>query len=85
MSSMSQHPGHDQISSAPVSVLRTTAAVQPAPPIARLIRWLTLGAVVGPILFTLAWMILGKLSPGYTAWGIHFAPYSPISQPISGL
>jgi hypothetical protein len=48
-------------------------------------RWLALGAVAGPVLFTLAWLILGFLSPGYTAWGIHFAPYSPIVQPISGL
>jgi hypothetical protein len=48
-------------------------------------RWLALGAVVGPVLFTLAWLILGELSPGYTAWGTRIAPYSPISQPISGL
>lgn len=48
-------------------------------------RWFALGAVVGPVLFTLAWLVLGFLSPGYTAWGIRFAPYSPIVQPISGL
>ncbi len=48
-------------------------------------RWLALGAVVGPVLFTLAWFILGFLSPGYTAWGTRIAPYSPISQGISGL
>ena len=48
-------------------------------------RWLALGAIVGPVLFTLAWVVLGFLSPGYTAWGIRIAPYSPISQPISGL
>jgi len=36
-------------------------------------------------LFTLAWIILGAISPGYTAWGVTFAPYSPIVQPISGL
>jgi hypothetical protein len=48
-------------------------------------RWLALGAVAGPVLFTLAWVVLGELSPGYTAWGIRIAPYSPISQPISGL
>src|SRR6266436_3714252 len=48
-------------------------------------RWLALGAVVGPILFTLAWVVLGFLSPGYTAWGTRIAPYSPISQGISGL
>src|SRR5262245_16050975 len=48
-------------------------------------RWLALGAVAGPALFTLAWFILGFLSPGYTLYGTHIAPYSPISQPISGL
>jgi hypothetical protein len=48
-------------------------------------RWLTLGTVFGPILFTLAWVVLGELSPGYTAWGVWIAPYSPISQGISGL
>jgi hypothetical protein len=48
-------------------------------------RWLALGAIFGPILFTLAWVVLGFLSPGYTAWGVRIAPYSPISQGISGL
>lgn len=55
------------------------------PAIPKASRWLALGAVVGPVLFTLAWLVLGILSPGYTAWGIRFAPYSPIVQPISGL
>src|SRR5260221_13200985 len=49
------------------------------------IRWLGLGAVAGPVLFTLAWVVLGFLSPGYTAWGTWISPYSPISQGISGL
>lgn len=48
-------------------------------------RRLVLGLVGGPILFTLAWLILGFVSPGYTLFGTHIAPYSPISQPISGL
>jgi hypothetical protein len=48
-------------------------------------RWLALGAVAGPVLFTLAWFILGFLSPGFTIFGTLVAPYSPISQPISGL
>ncbi len=38
-------------------------------------RWLALGAVVGPVLFTLAWLVLGPLRPGY----------SPVSQQISAL
>jgi hypothetical protein len=29
--------------------------------------------------------VLGFLSPGYTLFGTLIAPYSPISQPISGL
>jgi len=48
-------------------------------------RWLALGAVAGPVLFTLAWLGLGFLSPGYTVFGTLIAPYSPIAQPISGL
>lgn len=48
-------------------------------------RVLALGAVAGPILFTLTWLILGFISPGYQLWDLWIAPYSPISQPISGL
>ena len=48
-------------------------------------RWLTLGAVAGPVLFTLAWFVLGFLSPGFTIFDTLVTPYSPISQPISGL
>jgi hypothetical protein len=36
-------------------------------------------------LFTLAWIVLGFVSPGFTVFGTHVAPYSPISQPVSGL
>lgn len=46
---------------------------------------LALGAVVGPVLFTLAWIVLGFVSPGFTIWGETIAPYSPISAGISGL
>ena len=56
-----------------------------APAAPEAIRWLALGAVTGPTLFTLAWFVLGFLSPGYTIFGTVIAPYSPISQPISGL
>jgi hypothetical membrane protein len=48
-------------------------------------RVLALGAVLGPVLFTLAWAVLGVVSPGYTFFDHHFKDYSPISQPISGL
>ena len=48
-------------------------------------RWLALGAVAGPLHFTLAWLILGFVSPGFVLFGSLIAPYSPISHPISGL
>jgi hypothetical membrane protein len=48
-------------------------------------NWLALGAVAGPVLFTLGWFVLGFISPGYTMWGTRVAPYSAISQPLSGL
>jgi hypothetical protein len=35
--------------------------------------------------FTLGWFILGFFSQGYTLWGTRIAPYSAISQSISGL
>jgi hypothetical protein len=57
----------------------------PAPAAPTAARWLALGAVLGPILFTVAWIVLGFLSPGYTAWGTWIGPYSPIHQGISGL
>ncbi|HEX2679894.1 MAG TPA: DUF998 domain-containing protein, partial [Candidatus Dormibacteraeota bacterium] len=46
---------------------------------------LELGAVLGPIVFTVAWFVLGFVSPGYSLWGTRVAPYSAISQPLSGL
>lgn len=46
---------------------------------------LELGAVAGPALMTLAWLALGFVSPGYSLWGTRVAPYSAISQPLSGL
>ena len=46
---------------------------------------LELGAVAGPVVLTIAWLALGFVSPGYYLWGTHVAPYSAVSQPISGL
>ncbi|HSA99445.1 MAG TPA: DUF998 domain-containing protein [Anaerolineales bacterium] len=51
----------------------------------RIVRWLALSMVAGQVLFTLAWLILGFLSPGFTIFGTLIAPYSPISAGISGL
>jgi hypothetical membrane protein len=67
---------------------RATLPTEPAPAALatpRPARWLALGAVAGPILFTLTWVVLGFVSPGYTLFGTRIAPYSPVSQPISGL
>jgi hypothetical membrane protein len=44
-----------------------------------------MGAVAGPVVLTAAWFVLGFVSPGYTLWGTRIAPYSAISQPLSGL
>jgi hypothetical protein len=49
------------------------------------LSWLPLGAVAGPVLLTLGWFVLGFMSPGYSLWGTRIAPYSAISQPLSGL
>jgi hypothetical membrane protein len=51
----------------------------------RAARWLAVGAIAGPVLFELAWFVLGFLSEGYTLFDHRFMNYSPISQPISGL
>jgi|tagenome__1003787_1003787.scaffolds.fasta_scaffold20904079_2 hypothetical membrane protein len=48
-------------------------------------RRLALGAIAGPVLFTAGWLLLGFISPGYTISGTWISPYSPITQPISGL
>lgn len=48
-------------------------------------RRLALGAVAGPVLFELSWLVLGLVSPGYTLFGHRFTGYSPVSQPVSGL
>jgi hypothetical membrane protein len=67
--------------------MSTRLPVRPRPAVTRsdLSRLLALGAVAGPVLFTLAWLVLGFVSPGYTVGGTHIAPYSLVSQPISGL
>ncbi|MEV6258960.1 DUF998 domain-containing protein [Nocardia sp. NPDC051911] len=48
-------------------------------------RILPLAAVAGPILFTVAWIVLGFLSTGYTLFDHTYTHYSPVSQPVSGL
>lgn len=59
-------------------------AAAPAAPQAA--RWLTLGAVIGPVLFTLAWIVLGVLQPAIqTDYGVMGGLSGAISNPISGL
>ncbi len=48
-------------------------------------HWLALCALAGQIIFTLAWFVLGFVSPGFTIYGTHIAPYSAITTPLSGL
>ncbi len=48
-------------------------------------RWLALCAVAGQLLFTLAWFVLGFLSPGFTIFGTLIQSYSAITTPLSGL
>src|SRR6202030_3896924 len=62
--------------------LATTTTAKPA---RRAAGAVALGAVAGPVLFTLGWFVLGFISPGYTMWGTRIAPYSALSQPLSGL
>src|SRR6266568_9561703 len=76
------HPNDDATTPVLIGEGFAKPAAQASP---KATRWLALGAVAGPVLFTLAWVVLGELSPGYTAWGTWIAPYSPISQGISGL
>lgn len=46
---------------------------------------LPLLAAVAAVLFTLSWMLLGFISPGYRLYDIVVEPYSALAQPISGL
>ncbi len=46
---------------------------------------LRLATPIGAVLFTVAWIVLGAISPGYQLFDLVIDEYSPISQPISGL
>src|SRR6266702_4872373 len=82
MNISTHHPNYDAATPVLIGEGFAKPAAQASP---EATRWLALGAIAGPVLFTLAWVVLGFLSPGYTAWGTRIAPYSPISQGISGL
>lgn len=50
------------------------------------LRWLALGGIAGPVLFTLAWLVLGLSRPATrTGWGVAGGLTGIITQPISGL
>ena len=49
------------------------------------LRWLSLGSVAGPVLFTSAWFVLGLVSTGFALPDRVVSPYSAVSHPISGL
>jgi uncharacterized protein DUF998 len=69
-----------------MSAIPTTRPITPTRAVRpRWARRLASGALAGPVLFTLAWLILGAISPGYTVAGTWISPYSPVTQPISGL
>ncbi len=49
-------------------------------------RWLALGAIAGPVLLTVAWIVLGLLRPATkTEWGVSGGVTGMITNPISGL
>lgn len=53
---------------------------------AELYRWLVLGSIAGPVIMTLAWIILGLMRPAVkTEWGISGGVIGMITQPFSGL
>jgi hypothetical membrane protein len=72
MNTSLHHPNDDATTPVLIGGGGAKPAAQ-APPEAT--RWLALGAVAGPVLGTLVWIVLGFLRPGY----------SPISQQISAL
>lgn len=52
----------------------------------KIARWLALGAVAGPVLLTLAWIILGLMRPDTrNEWGVSGGITGMITQPFSGL
>ena len=42
---------------------------------ARIPAWLALGLPASGLLFNLAWLVLGFVSPRFTIWGTVIAPY----------
>ena len=68
------------------SVLTGSGAKSATPAIPKAAQWLALGAVVGPILFTFSWIVLGVLQPATrNMFGVMGGVSGAISNPISGL
>src|SRR5215471_7912463 len=72
MNTVSHHQGDHATTPVLIGEGFAKPAAQASPQVT---RWLALGTVVGPVLFALAWLVLGPLRPGY----------SPVSQQISAL
>jgi len=72
MNTSTHHPNDHATTPVLIGEGFTTPAAQATPSAT---RWLALSAVAGPVLFDLAWIVLGLLRPGY----------SPVSQQISVL
>lgn len=63
----------------PLQTIENSKAVE-------LYRWLTLGNIAGPVILTLAWVILGLMRPAVkTEWGVSGGVVGMITQPFSGL
>jgi len=68
------------------SVLIGSVAEPATPAIPKTAQWLALGAVAGPILFTISWIVLGVLQPATkNMFGVMGGASGAISNPISGL
>ncbi len=66
--------------------ITTSTDMTGAPAIPETSRCLAAGAIVGPILFTLAWIVLGVLQPSTsTEYGVMGGLSGAISNPVSGL
>lgn len=48
-------------------------------------RLLLSGLFLGPLVLTLAWLVLGFINTGYDLWDERIESYSILAQPISGL
>ncbi len=60
-----------------------TSDPAPAPP--STVRWLAGAAVLAPLAFTLAWLVLGATRPGYSPTGDTISELAAVSTPLAGV